>query len=166
MEIRSNKRIAHVEILRKDNSVMRAAVDGKVYELDVVRVESGMYSVIHDNVSFDVEICPGDEPGFYYLNTRNRAYDIELIDSQARYFKSRQRDHLDDHIAITAPMPGKVVRILARVGDKVAAGETVIVVSAMKMESEYKVKKDSMIKEILVREGDTVDGNQPLIVIE
>jgi biotin carboxyl carrier protein len=36
----------------------------------------------------------------------------------------------------------------------------------MKMESEYKVKNDRIIKDILVKEGDTIDGNQPLIIIE
>jgi biotin carboxyl carrier protein len=36
----------------------------------------------------------------------------------------------------------------------------------MKMESEYKVKRDRTIKEIKVKEGDTIDGNQPLIILE
>jgi len=63
-------------------------------------------------------------------------------------------------------MPGKVVNILVKIGDKVKAGDTVIIVSAMKMESEYKVKKDRTIVDILVKEGDTIDGNQPLIIIK
>ena len=63
-------------------------------------------------------------------------------------------------------MPGKVVKIPVNVGDKVKAGDVVIIISAMKMESEYKVKKDRIIREILVKEGDIVEGNQPLIIIE
>jgi biotin carboxyl carrier protein len=63
-------------------------------------------------------------------------------------------------------MPGKVVEILVKPGDNVKAGETVIIVSAMKMESEYKVRKDRLIKEVKVKEGDTVSANQPLITIE
>jgi biotin carboxyl carrier protein len=63
-------------------------------------------------------------------------------------------------------MPGKIVKILVKIGDKVKAGDTVVIVSAMKMESEYKVKNDRTIKDILVKEGDTIDGNQPLIIIE
>jgi biotin carboxyl carrier protein len=62
--------------------------------------------------------------------------------------------------------PGKVVKILFKEGDFVKAGETVVVVSAMKMESEYKVKQDRKIKRILVKEGDTVKGDQPMVVIE
>jgi len=37
---------------------------------------------------------------------------------------------------------------------------------AMKMESEYKVKKDRLIKKVMVNEGDTINGNQPLIILE
>ena len=63
-------------------------------------------------------------------------------------------------------MPGKVVKIPVKKGDKVNAGDTVIIVSAMKMESEYKVKIDRVVKEIKVKEGDTIAANQPLIIVE
>ena len=63
-------------------------------------------------------------------------------------------------------MPGKIVKVLVRKGDKVKAGDTVIIVSAMKMESEYKVKKDRLIKDVKVKAGDIVSAHQPLIIIE
>jgi biotin carboxyl carrier protein len=63
-------------------------------------------------------------------------------------------------------MPGRVVRILVKEGDAVTMGQTVIVVSAMKMESEYKAAKDGVIKHVHVKEGEVVNGHQPLITIE
>jgi biotin carboxyl carrier protein len=63
-------------------------------------------------------------------------------------------------------MPGKIVRIPVNAGEKVSAGQTIIVVSAMKMESEYKVNRDAVIKKILVNVGDTVKSHQPLVMIE
>ncbi len=63
-------------------------------------------------------------------------------------------------------MPGRVVKILVKEGDKVKGGDTVIVVSAMKMESEYKVVKDRTILKVLVKEGENIDGDQPLIELE
>jgi len=44
--------------------------------------------------------------------------------------------------------------------------ETVVVVSAMKMESEYKAGKDGIIKQVHVNEGDTIEGHQALITLE
>jgi biotin carboxyl carrier protein len=63
-------------------------------------------------------------------------------------------------------MPGKIVKILVSEGDAVEVGQTVIIVSAMKMESEFKASKAGIIAKISVAEGDTVDGNQVLVEIE
>ena len=63
-------------------------------------------------------------------------------------------------------MPGKVVKIPVKEGDNVSKGDTVIVISAMKMESEYRSSIDGKIKRIFVNEGDSIAGNQPLIEIE
>ena len=63
-------------------------------------------------------------------------------------------------------MPGKVVKLLVAEGDAVEVGQTVIIVSAMKMESEFKATKAGVVSEIPVAEGDTVDSNQVLVVIE
>ena len=46
------------------------------------------------------------------------------------------------------------------------AGESVFVIEAMKMQSNYKVTSDCRIKEILVQEGDNIAGDQTLITLE
>ena len=81
--------------------------------------------------------------------------------------KSREKkSDVEEENTILCPMPGKIIKIPVKVGDTVKSGQTAIIISAMKMESEYKVKKNGVIKEVLVKEGDTVEGNQALIVIE
>jgi biotin carboxyl carrier protein len=67
---------------------------------------------------------------------------------------------------ISSPMPGKVVKIPVVEGEQVKKGDTVITISAMKMESEYKSPIDGKIVKIHVQEGSTVDANQILIEIE
>ncbi|USS40946.1 sodium-extruding oxaloacetate decarboxylase subunit alpha [Thermococcus aggregans] len=64
---------------------------------------------------------------------------------------------------VTAPMPGKVLRILVREGEQVKVGQGLLVLEAMKMENEVPSPKDGVVKKILVKEGDTVDTGQPLI---
>ncbi|WP_457753603.1 sodium-extruding oxaloacetate decarboxylase subunit alpha [Thermococcus sp.] len=64
---------------------------------------------------------------------------------------------------VSAPMPGKVLRILVNEGDEVKVGQGLLVLEAMKMENEIPAPKDGIIKKILVKEGDTVDTGQPLI---
>lgn len=67
---------------------------------------------------------------------------------------------------VTAPMPGKVVRILVAPGDVVVARQAVAVVEAMKMENELRALKAGVVKEILVREGTLVDAGAALVLIE
>jgi biotin carboxyl carrier protein len=67
---------------------------------------------------------------------------------------------------ITAPMPGKIVRILVSEKDEVKAGQGVIVMEAMKMQNEMKSPKDGRVKKILVAEGSTVNPGDGLAIIE
>jgi biotin carboxyl carrier protein len=166
LEIQINGRTAQVEMHKHDGNIYEIEVDGHIYKLDALMVEQGVYSVIHENVSYNVELIEKDDIRHYNVNTYYHSYDIEIIDAEAKYRKNRSGDDLDDIRKIVSPMPGKVVKIPVKVGDEVKAGDTVIVVSAMKMESEYKVQKDRIVKEILVKEGDTVNGNQTLVVVE
>ena len=67
---------------------------------------------------------------------------------------------------IIAPMPGKVVKIPVQKGDCLSAGDIVVVLEAMKMQSNYKVSSDCVVKDILVQEGDAVNANQELIILD
>lgn len=64
---------------------------------------------------------------------------------------------------VTAPMPGKILRILVKEGEQVKTGQGLVVLEAMKMENEIPAPKDGVVKKILVKEGDTVDTGQALI---
>ena len=165
MEIKINDRNAQVELLsRKDNNVL-ISIDGRKYEADIVMVENGVYSILIDNRSYNIELIK-IESKKYLVTTYLQSYDVEIIDAESKYLKSRKKDDILEETTISSPMPGKIVKVLVNEGDQVKAGDTVVIVSAMKMESEYKVKKDRLIKEIKVREGDTINAHQPLIVIE
>ena len=115
---------------------------------------------------YQLELIEKDDIRHYNVNTYYHSYDVEIIDAEAKYRLNRGVDELDDIRKIASPMPGKVVKIPVKVGDELKAGDTVIVVSAMKMESEYKVQKDRIVKEVLVKVGDTIDGDQTLVVVE
>lgn len=71
-----------------------------------------------------------------------------------------------DPVSIKAPMPGRVVRVLVAVGDRVAARQPVVVVEAMKMENELRTPRDGVVKEILVVPGATVESGAVLVVVD
>lgn len=67
---------------------------------------------------------------------------------------------------LTAPMPGVVLRVDTSVGQKVKAGETVIILEAMKMENEIGAPVSGTVRDILVSPGTTVNTGDIMLVIE
>lgn len=66
---------------------------------------------------------------------------------------------------ITAPMPSKVISIMVKVGDQVAEEDEIMILEAMKMETPIFSPANGLVKEIRVKEGDSVSTNQVMIVI-
>ena len=71
----------------------------------------------------------------------------------------------DSAVVVKAPMPGKISAIKQESGS-VTRGSVILVLEAMKMQSNYKVTSDCTVRDILVNEGDSVNANQVLIVLD
>jgi biotin carboxyl carrier protein len=158
-------------------------IDGKNYRLELNRVD-GRWSCRLDGRDVDVEAVLARQD-VLSLRIGNAAYEIkseriandlqvwvgstrfavELRDPRSLRGRSRAAD---DHgpRKITAPMPGKVVRLLVQAGDKVEAGSGVAVVEAMKMQNEIKSPKQGTIQKILVSEGAAVNAGDVLAIVE
>lgn len=68
--------------------------------------------------------------------------------------------------AITAIMPGLIIKVLKKEGDRVEAGETVVVLEAMKMQNELQARQAGVVRQVLVKQGENVEMRQVLAVIE
>ncbi|MFH0894483.1 MAG: acetyl-CoA carboxylase biotin carboxyl carrier protein subunit [Bacteroidota bacterium] len=166
LEIAIGERKSNVQLISKNGNNIRMNIDDTEYDADILMTEEGVYSVIINNHSYSVELMKGDTQRNYSVSVRYNHYDVEIIDMHARYLKNRQEENPGAaQDKIISPMPGKVIRLPFRQGDSVKAGETVIVIEAMKMQSEYKVTADCIIEKIMVAEGDTVEANRTLIVL-
>lgn len=67
---------------------------------------------------------------------------------------------------VKAPMPGRVVRVLVKAGDTVAARQGLVVVEAMKMENELTVPRAGRVREVAVAEGASVEAGRLLVIVE
>ena len=158
-------------------------IDGKNYRLDLNRSD-GRWSCRLDGRDLEVDAVLA-RPDVLSLRIGNMAYEIksERVANELHFwvettrFTAEVRDPRslrgraragDDHgpKKITAPMPGKVVRLLVREGDEVAPGAGVAVVEAMKMQNEIKSPKKGTIQKILVSEGATVNAGDVLAIVE
>ncbi len=167
LEFKINKRNAIVKELKREGNILTLAVDDEIYEVDIVKVRSQEFSIINQGRSFNIEVVEAEKPKHYHVNTLYFKFDVEVIDNESRYRQNRMQGGavLNDN-TIRSPMPGKVVRVFVKPGDHVEAGQPLIVLSAMKMESEFKAGSRGIVREVPVHEGDTVDNNQLLVVID
>ncbi|MEG1904685.1 MAG: biotin/lipoyl-containing protein, partial [Bacteroidales bacterium] len=154
------------ELLSKEGNKVVLTIDGKEFEVDVVMTESGVCSILHGGRSYNAELIRSEMGKKYKVNTHFSSLDVEVVDTQAKYLRMRKKEEDSQDDKISSPMPGKVVKILVAEGDEVKAGDTVLVIEAMKMQSNYKVNSDCVIKEILVKEGDAVSSDQVLIKLD
>jgi biotin carboxyl carrier protein len=97
---------------------------------------------------------------------RGTAYSVSIEDP--RSLRSRKRAGMDDAgpQKLVSSMPGKVVRVLAREGDAVAAGQGVVVVEAMKMQNEVRSPKAGTLVRMLAKPGKNVDAGEVLAIVE
>ncbi|WP_228568599.1 biotin/lipoyl-containing protein [Campylobacter sputorum] len=117
--------------------------------------EISKYSVSVNGNKYNVEISDGFD-NFGEIKNISKVEDKPKTETKS---KSQNQNSSGD---ILATVPGSVFKILLKTGDEVKAGQTVIILEAMKMEIEVTSPKDGIIDEILISPSDTVENNQLL----
>ena len=161
-----NKRKAEIELISKVQNHYKIKVNNKTFDFDIITIGNGSYSIIYNNNSWDLEAAKSSGFNTYTVYKFGQSFKVEIEDALSKYKKNKDLGLQADNNNIIAPMPGKIVKVLVTEGQKVKIGDTILIISAMKMESEYKVKQDSTVQDILVSEGDTIEGHQPLVIVE
>jgi biotin carboxyl carrier protein len=162
-EVAIDDRSHQVELIRIGQA-WRCKLDGHEFHVDAVFFRGGVLSILIDGRSYEVKLeTAGTETSIVVGNERFRA-----VVRDPRSLRSRRRggDFVPGVKTLTAPMPGKVVRILAPAGAEVEAGQPVLVIEAMKMQNELKSPKRGRVKRLVVSEGAAVEAGQTLAEVE
>lgn len=166
MEVKIGNRTAEIELISKEGNNVSLSIDGEIYEIDVTMVENGLCSILHRGHSYTAELIRSENGKNYKVNTHFSSFNVDIIDSTAKYLRLKKGESEVQDDKIVSPMPGKIVQIPVKAGDHLQAGDTAVVMEAMKMQSNYKVNSECIVREVLVEEGDTVNSNQTLILLD
>jgi len=113
--------------------------------------------------SADFQIVPAGS-GELLIGLQGRTIGVTVNGRRSAHADGTLHGH--GQVTIAAPMPGRVVRVLAAAGDEVEARQPVVVVEAMKMENELRAPRAGRIKEVAVTPGTSVEAGRILAVIE
>jgi biotin carboxyl carrier protein len=142
-------------------------LNGEPVNVDLMRSGAAeLYSLLFDGRSY--EMLVNADRFNYTINVRGVQFQVQVEDERARRMnRARRLPTLPDgELAITAPIPGLVVRVLVAVGDVIEEGQPVVLLEAMKMENELRAMRSGVVKSVIVAGGQRVDQNAPLIILE
>jgi biotin carboxyl carrier protein len=154
----------HQVELNRGESGWLCKLNGRDFLLDAVSTGEGLLSLLVNGKSYEIK----QENTATETNVVVGHECFNAIVRDPRSFRSRRRavGGVEGVKKITAPMPGKIVRILAPAGTEVELGQGVLVIEAMKMQNELKSPKKGTVKKLNVAEGAAVEAGQTLAEVE
>ena len=155
-------RDARVEV-RSSGGVYTVLVDGRPLTVGVFPTARHFTTLIIDGRCHDAGVLR--QGATHAVALRDGTFEVTLV-AGARGAAVTHRRAATGPVRVSAPMPGKIVRVVSAAGQEVRAGECLVVMEAMKMENEIRAPRDGRIKDVLVKEGQAVESGALLLLVE
>jgi biotin carboxyl carrier protein len=144
----------------------QARLEDRVLMVDVEPIAAG-WSLLVSRTSYEVSVR-GTGPGILTVRVGGQAIDVRVLDPRA--YRRRGPGGATDGPSgirhVLAPMPGRVVKVLVKAGDRVTARQGLVVVEAMKMENELRAPAEAIVRDVRATEGASVEAGAILVVLE
>lgn len=134
-------------------------IEGKEYLVEIGEVNENIANITVNGEAFTVEMEKKAEP-----EKKKPVLGQPKAESTETEVTSKANINAKD--AVKAPLPGVVTEIKVEIGDEVSAGDTVVVLEAMKMANNLETEKSGRVTAICVKVGENVMEDTPLVVIE
>ena len=136
-------------------------INGNVYEVEIQGFEENIAKVEVNGTPYDVEIHR------YHKMTKTPT----LVRPEAPPPKGKETripkvPSKTTNLAVKSPLPGTIISVLVKEGDKLSMGQKLLTMEAMKMENNVLAEKAGIVKSVLVKPGDTVLQNDILVEID
>jgi len=160
--INGARRSAEFTLPAGNGSHATFSVDAREVTADATRVSHAAYSILIGGRSLEVTI--EEKSGELLVRTAGREFRVEIFDPRSWRRGKGGGIELEGRQQLVAPMPGKIVRVLATPGEQVTAGQGLLVIEAMKMQNEIRSPKSGTVEK-LATEGQTVNAGEVLAIV-
>jgi biotin carboxyl carrier protein len=159
--------------LQRQGEGWRVSVDGAAFDVHAAEVDGRALSLLVGGTagpgsgrSVPAVVVPGRAPGDLQVAVHGRTIPVQVVADERSRRRGAGAGEASGPQRITAPMPGKVVRVLVTPGEAVQARQGLVVVEAMKMENELRAARAGRVVSVSVVEGQSVDAGAVLAVVE
>ena len=135
-------------------------IGGKKYEVTIGDIIDNIASVTVNGEDYKVEMEPEKEP------EKPKVVCPVAQPASAPAATSSNNQPANANNAVKAPLPGTIIEVKVNVGDEVKAGDTVVVLEAMKMANNLEAENSGKVTQICVQAGQSVMEGDALVVIE
>ena len=165
-EISDGERSHQVEVEVIDSHTYDVRVDdGPLVRVDAHKTPRTGYSLLIGGRQYEGSV-DDTEDGRLVVQVGSTAFDFKVADRRSRLFAGVGVGTVTGRQELRAQMPGKIAKLLVRVGESVSADQPLVVIEAMKMENELKTPIAGVVSEIAVVEGAAVESQALLLVVE
>lgn len=144
--------------------LVRVKVDDREYLLDVANPSPGLYSLLVEGKVFNAHVALRRGKREVRIGAWNTTVDISPALSKRP--EAKASSSVGGRQEITAPMSGRIVQVLVQPEQLVQEGESLVIVEAMKMETEIRSPMRGQVKDVQVQAGMAVEVGQRLLVVE
>lgn len=162
-QVEVNGRLLYPDIHRADGQ-FHVTLDGREWVVDAARIDAHTISLLIGSVSREVTTAREGASGQQTMAIGTVPLSV-IVNGRRRWGRKDDSGVGRGPQKLMAPMPGKVVRVLARRGTAVNARQPLVVIEAMKMENELRATGPGVVTELLVQEGQSVDAGALLLVV-
>jgi biotin carboxyl carrier protein len=163
LELNIDEQVRKLGIEFKDGRY-RINLDEKDYAVEYSQISDNCISLLIDGKAFTVYFAEAD--GKRHVSIGGEQFCIQEAASEGVRAADHDLSAVDEAPVAASPMPGKVVKLLVKEGDKVDKGQGLVIVEAMKMENEIKSPVKGTVEKVNFKAGDLVDAAQPIVEIK
>lgn len=154
------------EIIEVDAKLINSSLIGRVNDdeltVTILSSEENIIKLLHNNEI--KEAVYAQDRDKYYVQIDGTQYIYNKVEDEEDVIAGTGKS--EDIENIIPPMPGTIIKVNVAEGDKVKEGDAVIVVEAMKMETNLYTRITGTVTKVNAKEGDRVDSDTVLVVIE
>lgn len=161
MKLKRNNEIIEVDTKLSDGKLI-GQVNDKELTITILSSEVNVIKLLHNNEI--KEAVYAQDRDKYYVQIDGKQYIFNKVEDEEEVISGSGES--DDIENIIPPMPGTIIKVNVAVGDEVKEGDAVIVVEAMKMETNLYTRISGKVTKVNAKEGDRVDSDTVLVVIE